>query len=1319
MKGTLRQRSWIVLGFLVLLVPLSLGQKGQQMQLTSISRTVLPILPAPPVLDGRVTEPLWQQASEFNLGDKSYLQVKAGIDSMGIWFALKGRDVHQTAQVVFTFRVTDEFENADEFVLSADGNKKFRRLRITPLHHQGDWEVKVARTGTEWSSEVFIPFATLGLKEVRNGDVVLLNLQWREGKFVKWVKQFHCYLGRMNLLSSPDLSDKSRWSFSGNDAQLYESVIEEEERVIRLKSPGQYSTMSQSLRLNPNAVYRLEAEVKGDSVIYLRTRTAKRRGEPTDAYTVWTQPSEIYCRYSVRFPTGETGEALIIIGTTEFSGLGTAFIRNLTVAKEIQFESFGQRIEVHANGVPVIVEKVTVEDCRALRGFVIAPVDGRLNSVRWDGGIWEYNMPGAGAGVGYAYRNNDGLHITLADNKGVDAILVRGGARCKLFTDTKRYDDPNSGRFLTELTGIAQVERLLFTQRVTSRHFSFFEVRDGLLADVTFLRVHRDGRKLEDLGKPVRWFVTATAKPPAEIAERLNRDFPETGRRVYAVSPSGTATEIVVPPKRTIHLFTEPLPKETALTAISLDANFEQVGTICPLTLIVHDPLNPRSELMRSDFTVHGSGQVQIVMDFPDQVLREGNRLWVSLSSLGEVRLKGAILGMFIIPKEKALGQALAYRKLLMKGLFAALSEARPWTNLYRGTDVEQWLRKQGAFEPHLRELFETIEACRWLSGSVTIDGATVTKDPIVRQYDEWVFRYHKPLSPFTPTIDKIPDAPEWATVVRQAWLTARKVPEWWLDNRLVPTGEFGGEVGDDTDMYQNYADFPIFEDGAFVQRLKDAARRLMDLAERTTLEQGINKQTMDPLHAYEEGVNHESLLLWWDYGDPVAFERCLVATRSLFALTTVTPKGHRHFKSQRLGAEDLRIDRPTDIDGHAHPLMLHPAFEVAWYSGNPTVMKFLREWADGWLEHMKPGEYATSVEIATEKVVAASETPIYGGYGALGSAMAFMFWLTGDKRYIEPFMHVWSKGIDRTSPSNLLPEMLHRGALDEIDKNTLLKLVRGRGIAEWLVTGDKRPLIDALKNDIAEIQRFWDMYTTAEPFTDRVFLYAITNAAIAYTGGYATRNKFNHTHAVSWEGLGTDFAALVRIARPKRLKVLVYNFSTKTLSGRMRVWSLEPGRYKLRIGIDTDGDDEIDGELSAKEVALQRADAIDLNLPPKKVTVIEAEQIASMRPLFPRPDLALSAQEVRLDGNLLVVPVHNIGSEDAPETEILVCNRSGRGLIKAKVPILKAPLDLQPKVHIVRLPLPPTAIKPLQVIVDPENRIAEIYEGNNFVALR
>ena len=32
----------------------------------------------------------------------------------------------------------------------------------------------------------------------------------------------------------------------------------------------------------------------------------------------------------------------------------------------------------------------------------------------------------------------------------------------------------------------------------------------------------------------------------------------------------------------------------------------------------------------------------------------------------------------------------------------------------------------------------------------------------------------------------------------------------------------------------------------------------------------------MDALHAYEEGVNQLALNAWWNYGDPVHFERVM-----------------------------------------------------------------------------------------------------------------------------------------------------------------------------------------------------------------------------------------------------------------------------------------------------------------------------------------------------------------------------------------------------------------------------------------------------------
>jgi hypothetical protein len=89
-------------------------------------------------------------------------------------------------------------------------------------------------------------------------------------------------------------------------------------------------------------------------------------------------------------------------------------------------------------------------------------VDGRLDSPRWDAEVWEYNQRGAGAGVGYDYNNNDGLHITLADDSGIDALLVRGGAKAVLYGDGAQYDNPANASQLATLSGIAQIQRVAF-----------------------------------------------------------------------------------------------------------------------------------------------------------------------------------------------------------------------------------------------------------------------------------------------------------------------------------------------------------------------------------------------------------------------------------------------------------------------------------------------------------------------------------------------------------------------------------------------------------------------------------------------------------------------------------------------------------------------------------------------------------------------------------------------------------------------------------------------------------------------------------------
>ncbi|MBT4497436.1 MAG: hypothetical protein HOC74_06930 [Gemmatimonadetes bacterium] len=912
-------------------------------------------------------------------------------------------------------------------------------------------------------------------------------------------------------------------------------------------------------------------------------------------------------------------------------------------------------------------------------------------------------MPGGGAGVGYAYRNNDGLHVRLADSLGFDAIQVRGGVRADLYEGSVDYRKPGDAERIYSFQGRALTSRVNFGERIEADRVSFFDVADGVMADVSFFRI---GREL-----PEGIVSRESRRVGGEIgaAEGIGARFSDEERRTFALDSEMSGGVLRLEAGEVVHLLSPSLEEDTPLAAVELAFSLENADR-AGLTVAVQDPIDPRLELTGVDVEVAGEGTTRLVLDFPDQVVPEGGRVWLTLKSDRALELSGpdggaAEVVLYGTTREIAQRQALAYRKFLLKSLFACASEPRPWNRIGRRTDLEEWFRNESMGD-QVKEIFETVDHCLWLD----------PEDEIARQYDTWMWRNRRGLPPFEPRLEQpVPGAPEWALWVREAWLAARKVPAWWLDHRLVPTGELGGLVGDDSDMYQNYVDFAFLESDGVAAQLKDAAARLAELAELTTMTDGINRRTMDPLHAYEEGLNQEALMAVWEYGDPVYLERCMEAARATVDLTTVTPRGHRHFRSQSLGAatRDMAI---TDTDGHAHPLMWHPTFEVLWYNRNPLAEELLRQWADGWLEHMKPGEYATSVEVATEEVVNTSHRPLYGGYGGLGSAFAFLAWITEDERYVAPFFETYARGNADTSPGNLVTEFLHRYGAEKFGEG-LTDLLPSSGAAAAAVTGDKQPLIEALKEDVTEMQRFPAMYTDSEPFTDRVFLYAIGDAAIAYTGGYASRNKFNRSHAVSWSGFGTDYAALVLAASPDRFKALVYNFRDERMEGEARFWSLAHGEYRVQIGVDIDGDDVADRRISEEVVEIIRGVPVNLELAPREVMVIDLTQVERLDDLARRPDLALSSLDMRIEEGRLFGAAHNLGGGSANCYLALV---DGDGQVRERVRLgkLKPPFDLRPQRVKFEIDLPDGYGPEWSLAVDVDEEVEELYEGNNRVAL-
>jgi hypothetical protein len=206
---------------------------------------------------------------------------------------------------------------------------------------------------------------------------------------------------------------------------------------------------------------------------------------------------------------------------------------------------------------------------------------------------------------------------------------------------------------------------------------------------------------------------------------------------------------------------------------------------------------------------------------------------------------------------------------------------------------------------------------------------------------------------------------------------------------------------------------------------------------------------------------------------------------------------------------------------------------------------------------------------------------------------------------------------------------------------------------------------------------------------------------------------------AVSWPDIDANVAAVVLDASPRRLRVAVYNFGEKPRGAVMRVWELAPGTYRLRAGIDKDQDDRIDAPGAGREVALQRASPLLLELPPRQAYVVELEQVqARPRPEL-LPDLAIGEGDIAYDKatDRLKVIVHNIGAAAAKDVKVRFEGPDGQLLGEGVIERLEAPLDLKPKAAVVYLPQP--TLLPVEHItarIDPDGRLDEITRENNVI---
>ena len=890
---------------------------------------------------------------------------------------------------------------------------------------------------------------------------------------------------------------------------------------------------------------------------------------------------------------------------------------------------------------PIIIRSVLPTDCRIVRGFTHGPVDGREDTRYSNGVVGEWTgLTGSPAVNFRVFNGNNGLHLTLPDG-GFDVLQARGDWRGKVYLDSDLLMEP-------KVKPLCEIPlRKALAHRGNARRLSFF-YSDGQTGEL----------------KQVSLF------------------------RVEAGSLRGNAQEIA-PRGKCVTPFAVSAPWKDwtkGVAAVTLKMLVENAEAGAAVTVRVGDVLDARREAMIVDLRVPGPGEYSVTLDIPDQVYLSPTSKWnppprlegrlvpeqsldVSIESADTITFESIGLSAHSVSRSKALLEAVAWRMFLLRGLFAALSEPRPWMQLIDGKPIREQIARHPTikrYEMAITEVLETAEIARLLAPD----------DPLIVQYHNWLYqnidrrrRYPRPL------LSKEPGAPRWAVLVRDNWVEQAHIARWWLDHRMTPNGELGGGPQDDTDMFQVWQCLPMIESEPLGSELKAASNKLTEILLDRYLEEGINKRSMDALHAYEEGVNQLALNAWWNYGDPVHFERVMQAARSATRLMVETRDGRLHFVSDRkVGIDEARNGYPatgnTPGTWNWAPirLMFHPMYVVADYNRNPAVLERFAQWGETWRGYQSPNAFVDQVEIDTGQPVRTSNLPVSANISPVDEFLA-LYQLTGDAKWRRPYQMGIDGGGFSGAPAQYgrsihalfrWPEPYHSHHRKQYSEP-------GSGYAGFFVNKDRALLDKWLSDSLSWFQRYRHMNTAAEQKTDRVLTYNATTALSCYLGDAPNRNRWLNLGAVSYEGLqGKDFAALVWDAGPKKLQVAIYNFADRDRTGRMRVWRLQHGRYRVRTGPDHDDDGSLDEAVTERQLELQRYSAIPLKLRSRQVTVVEVEQLEQLDDIRNRADLAVSPLDTQLDGDTLTARIHNIGNRPAKDVRVVLMR--GEAIVAAKV---------------------------------------------------
>jgi len=740
-------------------------------------------------------------------------------------------------------------------------------------------------------------------------------------------------------------------------------------------------------------------------------------------------------------------------------------------------------------------------------------------------------------------------------------------------------------------------------------------------------------------------------------------------------------------------------------------------GGLFPLNIQVKDPIWPLRNMFDFSFSVKPGEAKTLWLDLRDRILPKDANLYFTIAGAGPdfnaASLVGAEVRLVFKPREAARAEHELDRFTQARDSYAMLVEEHPFSD-----KVHLWTR----FKTDINDLLRV--------NPNHYPG---------RNY--WAVAM--PGSPRPAFTQATPPAgvPLWAFRQVDALRRVKYFVNWWIDNRQVENGEFGGGLSDDTDLTNTWPGVGLM--GCDPDKLGESLRLEVDACYRQgMITNGLCTIQADELHSYEEGLNSLGQNMILNYGSPRMIERAMENAHGIERISGVNVAGHRHIMTSYYNGLKMATDDPWGYAKSYSYLSLQPAQLLVEYNGNPEARRVLLELADGLLAHRhkdENGRYTlpSAIHFVDDKEAVATRT--YFPWPLFWSAYKW----TNDRKYLAPILdggttyiaevnanlldlldirQTWGAKFLRNERGGLIEKRNFdaRGPGNHSDR------VTGNEQFIWQLTGDKKRLEALYGSQIEEMALGEYINTQGSLWIDRVGV-PYTELQRARLGGIAlVRNGCFPGHVVSWRfhAPATELSAaiLVPSSTATEFKVVAYNLATVPVRASMTGWNIDPGIWEMTQGIDSHADDAMDvadRDLAATTIPFGRSQSVELTLAPRAETVLTFKLKTPGTPYWQRPDLGLDREDVQVHGREVRVTIHNVGSAASPETIVTLRAADGSILATERVPSIPAPIDLYPKSINIRMTLAAGATaEGGSIEIDPDNRLEEITKFNNEVRL-